>query len=36
MASEDDIVGPVIFLASNMSSYVTGENILIDGGWTIK
>jgi len=35
MASEDDIVGPVIFLASNMSSYITGENILIDGGWTI-
>ena len=36
MATEDDISEPVLFLASNMSSYITGQNIIIDGGWTIK
>ena len=36
MASEDDIIKPILFLASNMSSYITGQNIIVDGGWTIK
>ena len=36
MASEDDIVGLVMFLISDASSYITGQNILIDGGFTIK
>ena len=36
MATENDISEPVLFLASNMSLYITGQNIIVDGGWTIK
>ena len=36
MGSEKDLRGPVLFLASDMSSYITGQNIIVDGGWTIK
>ena len=32
MASEEDVVNSVIFLASDMSVYVTGQNIVVDGG----
>jgi NAD(P)-dependent dehydrogenase (short-subunit alcohol dehydrogenase family) len=33
MATEDDFRGAVAYLASDMSKYVTGQNLSIDGGW---
>lgn len=34
MANPKDISPSVIFLLSDESSYITGQNLLIDGGWT--
>ena len=32
MATEEDLIGAVAFLASDMSSYVTGQTLTVDGG----
>ena len=35
MATEEDFKGCVAYLGSDLSAYVTGQNILVDGGWTV-
>ena len=36
MAKENDVIGSVVFLSTDMSKYITGQDIVVDGGFTIK
>ena len=35
MAHEDDFIGATVFLASDLSKYITGQNIVVDGGFSV-
>ena len=32
LGQPDDLVGPTVFLASDLANYVTGASLLVDGG----
>lgn len=36
MGQPEDIANAVVFLASEKSSYITGQVIVVDGGWTVR
>ena len=36
VAVPEDYVGPIVFLASEMSAFMTGQILNVDGGWSLK
>jgi NAD(P)-dependent dehydrogenase (short-subunit alcohol dehydrogenase family) len=36
VAYPEDLVGPLVFLASDQSAFLTGEVLHVDGGWSLK
>lgn len=35
MGREEDFKGAIVYLASDMSAWVTGQNLVVDGGWSV-
>ena len=35
MANENDLMGPILFFLSDHSKYITGQNLIVDGGFSI-
>ena len=35
MADKEDLLGAIILLSSDMSNYITGQSIVVDGGWVL-
>jgi NAD(P)-dependent dehydrogenase (short-subunit alcohol dehydrogenase family) len=36
MATENDVASAACFLASPQASYITGQNLVVDGGYTVS
>lgn len=36
LGAVEDLAGPVVFLASDWSSYITGHTLMVDGGWVAR
>jgi NAD(P)-dependent dehydrogenase (short-subunit alcohol dehydrogenase family) len=36
LAQVEDIMGPVLLLASDAGAMITGSSLMVDGGWTAE